>query len=45
MIISVSTNITDADQTEADIHIQQHFSLLIFLVPEFILSSLLHIQI
>lgn len=26
MIISVSTNITDADQTEADIHIQQHLS-------------------
>lgn len=27
MIISVSTNITDADQTEADINIQQHLSL------------------
>lgn len=24
MIISASTNITDTDQTEADIHIQQH---------------------
>lgn len=27
MIISASTNITDTDQTEADIHIQQHLSL------------------
>lgn len=27
VIISVSTNITDADQTEADIHIQQHLTL------------------
>lgn len=27
MIISASTNITDTDQTEADIHIQQNLSL------------------